>query len=222
MSVHSYSIARTQQVGSASSVQARTTDAIALLVLGVGLLGTGNVYDLQKSAAWGDYVRLRVPLTLSSSFEASITKNQFIDRPDVRGISEHVKNIRQVFNIPLSDLAASFGVSRQAIYKWLGGDAMPDAEKQDRIIALSRVADKFLAAEVPHAESLLKMKTFGGKSLMDILMAGKDTGEYVTALIKEAKIMEASYERSGLPLSKAESTNDWQSSISIPGFPEKD
>ncbi|MHB1287117.1 MAG: hypothetical protein ACYCYP_11290 [Leptospirales bacterium] len=52
---------------------------------------------------------------------------------------------------------------------------------------------------------------------MDLFRSGESSDEYIKTLIIEAKAMENSYRKSGLSLSKAKSTSDWQSYISVPG-----
>ena len=89
-----------------------------------------------------------------------------------------------------------------------------------RVQALSQIADAFKDAGVARAGSLLKMKTFGDRSLMDIVKAGDDWYEAVDLLIAESRAMERAYERSGLAKSKAKPTSDWQASQSIPASRE--
>ena len=49
-------------------------------------------------------------------------------RPDPRSASEHLANIRNVLNPAIADLAGTFCVSRQTIYKWLKGESTPKAQ----------------------------------------------------------------------------------------------
>lgn len=135
-------------------------------------------------------------------------------------MKEYFENIINVFDLKYSDLAKLLTVSRQVVYKWLVGSSNPEQNKQNRIIELNRIADKFKEADISRAGFFLKMKAFGEQSLMDLLIAGESTDKYVTALINEAKIMEASYNKSGLSSSKAKPNDNWQSYISIPGFDE--
>jgi len=186
-----------------------------LAIGGVVLMGTGSIYEIESAHNWVPYVQPRVPF-LRDEIEVPTTP-----RLDIRTAIEHIENIRHVFDPSILDLANLLDVSRQAIYKWLAGSSMPEKEKLDRIIVLSRIADQFQEAKISRAGSFLKMKLFGEKSLMDILMTGEDTNHYVTALINEANLMKAAYKQSGLSSSKAKPTSDWQSYISIPGSPEK-
>ena len=113
-------------------------------------------------------------------------------------------------------------MSRQAIYKWISGETTPEDETIDRIHQLSRISDRFREANVLRAESLLKMKTFNGLSLMELIQSGENTDKHIDALIAEANAMESAYRNSRLAESKAIPTDDWLSDISIPGSFEKD
>lgn len=131
---------------------------------------------------------------------------------------EHLENIRTVLNPSISELAILFDVSRQAIYKWLAQESAPEHDRLARITVLSKIADDFKEAGIQRAGALLNMKAFEDQSLFDLLKSGKPYEQEVQALISEEKIIEASYVRSGLSQSSAESTNDWKASISIPTY----
>ena len=134
---------------------------------------------------------------------------------DVRSALEHLKNILSVLKPAISDLASTFDVSRQDIYKWLSNDCKPEPEKHSRIEALSQIADVFKEADVTRAGNLLKMK-ISGRSLLDIVKSGGNWRDAVKILIDESQAMDRAYERSGLARSKAKKTSDWLSEHSIP------
>lgn len=183
------------------------------------LFGTGSAYVLDSAELWPRHIQSRVSLILDAdASEASINSTK---HADVRTAAEHIENIRNVLNPAVADLATLFDVSRQAIYKWLTGSSNPEQDKLDRIVELSRIADAFHTAGVSRAGNLLKMKTFGGRSLMDFIKSRENRDEHVALLISEAKLMEASYKQSGLATSKSKPTSDWLSSISIPGSAER-
>lgn len=190
----------------------------AFVIMGTVLFGTGSVYGINQAEAWREHVQPRVSFIL----DAQNTPNESIQRPDIRAATEHLENIRSVLNLSVADLASFFDVSRQAIYKWLSGDSTPEQDKLAKIVELSRIADIFHAEKISRAESLVKMKTFAGKSLIELIKSGSNRVEHVDALIEEAKLMQASHKQSGLATSKSKPTNDWQSSISIPGSIEQD
>jgi transcriptional regulator with XRE-family HTH domain len=139
-------------------------------------------------------------------------------RPDLRSASEHLANIRKVFRPAIADLAAAFGVSRQAIYKWMGGESNPQEGHLVRIQALSHVADACHESGVGRAPAMLKMKVFDGRSLLDLAAAGEITSSRIDLLISEAQAMDSAYDRSGLARSKARPSDDWRAGVSIPGF----
>lgn len=181
----------------------------------VMLVGTGSAYGMDRSETWRPYLQHRVPFILEADVHGSSA-----ERVDIRTPLEHLENIRNVLSPAVSDLASVFDVSRQAIYKWLSNDSNPEPEKLARVQALSQIADAFKGAGVVRAGSLIKIKTFGGRSLMDIVKVGDDWHEAVDVLIAESRAMEHAYERSGLAKSKAKPTSDWQASQSIPASRE--
>ena len=193
-----------------------TTAAFAVLGSVFTLVGTGTIFDLNRAENWRMRVQHSTPLVID--VDPSIEDAD--KRPDLRTAAEHLANIRMVLNPAIADMALVLGVSRQAIYKWIGGDATPESDKFERIRILSRAADAFHKAGVTRAATFLKMKVFNGRSLMDLVSTGELTSKQVETLIAEAHVMESSYDRSGLARSKAKPTTDWQAQLSIPGSPE--
>jgi hypothetical protein len=177
------------------------------------LLGTGSDLGIDRAEYWRDYIQPRVPFIVDAAPDNR-------EHLDLRTPTAHIENVRSVLNPSVADLANLFNISRQAVYKWLSGDSAPEPDKLSRITELSRIADAFHAAGIERPEALLKMKTFGGRSLLDILKAGENSQKHVSVLISEAQAMEASYKRSGLATSKSKPTSDWLSTISIPSSSE--
>jgi transcriptional regulator with XRE-family HTH domain len=184
---------------------------------GLALLvgGTGSVFDLSRARKWRKMLEARVPLQV----DVGSTDDED-QRPDLRSASDHLANIRQVLNPAIADLAVVLGVSRQAIYKWIGGESTPEPDKFARIRALSHAADAFHGARVTRASAMLKMKAFEGRSLMDLAATGRLSPSHIQTLIAEAQAMDAAYDRSGLAKSKAKPSDEWRAELSIPGFPE--
>lgn len=187
----------------------------AVVVIAWALGGTGSVFALSHANEWGKMLDTRVPY-----FDVQ-TADVDAARPDIRSAAEHLANVRQVLNPAIADLATVFGVSRQAIYKWISGESTPEADKLERIRSLSLTADAFQKAEVTRASSLLKMKAFDGRSLLDLVAAGLLAPDHTQTLIAEAQAMDAAYSRSGLAKSKAAPSNDWRAELSIPGSCER-
>jgi len=186
----------------------------AVVVIAFALGGTGSVFALSHANEWRKMLDARVPYFDVQTADANAA------RPDIRSAAEHLANIRQVLNPAIADLATALGVSRQAIYKWIGGESTPEDDKLARIRSLSLAADAFQKAGVTRASSLLKMKAFEGHSLLDLVAAGQLLLEHTQTLIAEAKAMDAAYSRSGLAKSKAMASDDWRAELSIPGSSE--
>lgn len=186
----------------------------AVVMIACALGGTGSVFALSHANEWGKMLDTRVPYFDVQTADADVV------RPDLRSAAEHLANIRQVLNPAIADLAMVFGVSRQAIYKWISGESTPEDDKLVRIRSLSLAADAFLKAGVGRASSLLKMKVFEGRSLLDLVAAGQLLPEQIQMVIAEAQAMDAAYSRSGLAKSKAAPSDDWCSELSIPGSTE--
>lgn len=186
----------------------------AFVMIACALGGTGSVFELSHANAWGRMLDARVPYFDVRTTDAGAA------RLDIRSAAEHLANIRQVLNPAIADLATVFGVSRQAIYKWIGSESTPEDDKLERIRSLSIAADAFQKAGVTRASSLLKMKAFEGRSLLDWVAAGQLMPEHTQALIAEAQAMDAAYSRSGLAKSKAMPSDDWRAELSIPGSSE--
>ena len=192
--------------------------AFALIGSAVAVGGTGSVFDISRAGdwQWRRMLEARVPIHV----DVRMADNSQEQRPDLRSAPDHLGNIRQVLNPAIADLATVFGVSRQAIYKWIGGEATPEPDKFERILALSHAADAFRGAGVTRASSMLKMKVFEGRSLMDLAAAGQLLPSHMQSLIAEAHAMDAAYDRSGLAKSKAKPSDGWRTELSIPGSPE--
>lgn len=187
----------------------KTAKNIALSTITLIVSGTGTVYSIEEAPEWQELIESRVAIT----FEKNHTHHSQLD---IRAPIEHLENIRAILNPPVATLANLFGVSRQAIYKWLAEDSSPDLNNLARILELSKIADTFKKAGVNRGGALLNMKLFEGQSLLDLLKTNKPHEQQVRELIAEAQIIEAAYQKSGLAESNAKPTDDWLSSVSIP------
>lgn len=200
----------------ASSIGAAATAAFVWSGSTLPVGGTGSVLDLARIRDWRDRVEARAPLRI----DVVTVDDAQVSHPDARSAAQHLANIREVLNPAIADLTTVFGVSRQAIYKWIGGDATPEDAKFERIRTLSHAADVFRNAGVTRASSLLKMKAFDGRSLLDLAAAGQLDPSHIQSLIVEARAMDVAYDRSGVAKSKAKPSDDWRTEVSIPGSPE--
>jgi hypothetical protein len=184
---------------------AQTAAAVAFVGMFVSGTGTALSYDNYNNL---QALRSRLPSFIEILPAATAL--------DVRSPSEHLANIINILNIPISDLADIFSVSRQMIYKWRDG-SMPEDDKQKRIAALSLVADQFYTAKIDRPDTLLKMRAFHGQSFLMLFKQGKDESRHVAELIKEAKIRESAIVNSKLRKHSSPPHQDWQSTDVIPG-----
>lgn len=177
--------------------------------------GTGTAYGMDRVHIWQPYLQPRIGLILEAG-----GRSMGVEKVDLRTPRQHLENIRAVLKPTVSDLAATFEVSRQAIYKWLSEESKPEVEKLARVQALSQIADKFKTARVIRPGALLQMNAIDDRSLLDIVKSGDDWRATVDVLIDESRAMERAYARSGLAESKAKATSDWQTTQSIPASRE--
>ena len=193
--------------------------AAAFVLLGspLAINGTGSIFETARACDWRSMVQPRVSFVVKIGTSGDHREQ----RPDLRTPSDHLANIRQTLKPAIVDLATVFGVSRQAIYKWISGESAPEPDKFARIHALSRVADAVREAGVTRAAHILKIKGFDGASLMDLVAADALLPWHVEASIAEARTMDAAYERSGLAKTKARPSEDWRTELSVPGSSER-
>ncbi|WP_143521116.1 XRE family transcriptional regulator [Pseudomonas syringae] len=194
-----------------------TTNKLVVAVMSLLVTGTGSTYPINGADNWWKSVKPRV----SFPIEKEPAYQRVEARIDVRSPMEHIENIRETLNPSMSDLAIVFGVSRQAIYKWISQDSEPEPRTKAKLEMLSRVADELRSAKLERAGSLVKMKAFNGNSLYDLVRMGVNSSEHISALITEAQKMESNYLDSGLAQSKTKPSSSWQTYASIPGSAER-
>lgn len=140
-------------------------------------------------------------------------------------ISDHIDNIKSTFNLIDCELAGllRFSVKYLNIFKYNNSTNHTKIDKQnmESIIRLSRVCDELKHANIRPSMSLLKMKIHQGLSMIDLIMTEESIFPHVYNLVQEAKIMQLSYDNSGLKESKSPISDDWKSSESIAGGIEK-
>ncbi|WP_311968872.1 helix-turn-helix transcriptional regulator [Pseudomonas baltica] len=186
---------------------------LVVAVMSLLVTGTGSAYPITAADSWWKSVKPRVSFTLA--------KEDPHKHIDVRSPVAHIENIRETLNPSMADLSAVFGVSRQAIYKWISRDSEPEPATQAKLATLSRIADELKSAQVERVGNLVKMKAFNGSSLLDLVRLGTNSSEHISVLITEARKMETNYAKSGLPQSKAKPSDSWQTYVSIPGAVER-
>jgi transcriptional regulator with XRE-family HTH domain len=91
--------------------------------------------------------------------------------------------IREIFKLTITELAALFGVSRQAVYDWQSGKGI-SAVRADRLEEISRTADLFVGSGLSISRRTLRRKLPGGKTLFDVIREGGPVEEATRNLIQ--------------------------------------
>ncbi|MDX7797973.1 helix-turn-helix transcriptional regulator [Aeromonas caviae] len=180
--------------------------------------GTGSSINLDRMGKWSRELTLINSLLIDECILRYLPSEK-VGSIDIRSTQQHLENIKKVFTPAVSDLAKMFGVSRQAVYKWISGSAAPESDNALKINRLSEIADKASSSGVERTDYLLNIRAFKGQSMLDLFAKdsnGVDDAQ-VDALLREVKIMERANTK---VVAKGEPTNDWLSSESIPGSVE--
>ena len=101
----------------------------------------------------------------------------------VRSPGEDLLRIRAVLNPAVSDLAATFGVSRQSIYNWLNGEPVAQ-ENAAKLRDLAQAADVLAHEGVSIDAALIKRKFANGRTLMQVAQAGESARDAALMLVQ--------------------------------------
>lgn len=85
--------------------------------------------------------------------------------------SEKLAYVRDSLKAPVTDLAAVFGVSRQAIYNWQAGEAI--SAQNEELLQQLVDATSILQREGITSSSAIKRKLPGGMTLLEMLRSGE-------------------------------------------------
>lgn len=119
---------------------------------------------------------------------------------DTRTTHAHLTNLRDVFDLKMSELADIFSVSRPAAYAWFEGTE-PKPDTSNRIVAMSHIADRLMSLDQSVTRRLVRISMFDGKSLLQLFREGHYTEDAVNAIERvalggtEAKIRASAGER---------------------------
>ncbi|MCG7368200.1 XRE family transcriptional regulator [Pantoea sp. ACRSH] len=187
------------------------------------LSGTGSSYFVEDLPQWMEYVKPRVHQEFNLDGIDLRYGDTGANDVEVRTIAQHLENIRNVINPSMSELARDLGVTRQALYKWVSGEFLPEDKKNEQyILTLSRISDEFVKANVTDAKNLSKIKAFNGLTILDIVKNGGDWLEAVSTLIDESKARKSEADQVIGRETKAKSTDSWKSYVSIPSADVRD
>ena len=88
-----------------------------------------------------------------------------------------------MLNPAISDLATTFGVSRQSIYNWLNGEPVAQ-ENAAKLRDLAHAADVLAHAGAAVDAALLKRKFSKGRTLLQMALAGESVRDAALLLVQ--------------------------------------
>lgn len=112
----------------------------------------------------------------------------------VRSPAEDLVRIREVLKPAMSDLATSFGVSRQSVYNWLNGEPVAE-ENANKLQDLAQAADVLAHEGIAVNAALLKRKFANGRTLLQVTQAGESARDVAIQLVHIHKRETAQRER---------------------------
>ena len=122
---------------------------------------------------------------------ANVEVRERVHAYPMRTAAADLKQVRTLFGASVSDLAALFGVTRQTIYDWLGGEQQPREGHQARMTALLDVAGTLEAAGFRVSRRALRQPLSDGRTLCDRVRAGESlegaTAELITLFQQELR-----------------------------------
>jgi transcriptional regulator with XRE-family HTH domain len=142
--------------------------AAGAALTGIGTGGELSLERLQRSARQAQH--------MESADEVAEIKQ-------VRTPGENLSRIREVMNPAVTDLATTFGVSRQSVYNWLNGDPVAD-ENAAKLQDLAQAADVLAHEGVSINAALLKRKFANGRTLMQVAQAGESARDAALMLVQ--------------------------------------
>ena len=141
--------------------------AAGAALTGIGTGGELSLEHLQRSAQRGQHM---VPVADVAEIE------------QVRTPGENLSRIRETLNPAVSDLATTFGVSRQSVYNWLKGEPVAD-ENAAKLQDLAEAADILAHEGLDMNVALLKRKFANGRTLMQVAQAGESARDAALMLV---------------------------------------
>jgi transcriptional regulator with XRE-family HTH domain len=145
--------------------------AAGAALTGIGTGGELSLEHLQRSARQAQHM---------------VSVVEVAEVEQVRTPSENLSRIREVLNPAVSDLATTFGVSRQSVYNWLNGEPVAD-ENATKLQDLAQAADVLAHEGVGINAALLKRKFANGRTLMQVAQAGESARDAALMLVQVHK-----------------------------------
>jgi transcriptional regulator with XRE-family HTH domain len=109
-----------------------------------------------------------------------------VETEAIRTPLEDLVRIREVLSPAISDLAATFGVTRQSVYNWLNGEPVAD-ENAAKLRDLAQAADFLVSERVTVNNALLKRKFSNGRTLLQVAQSGESARDGAAVLARILK-----------------------------------
>ena len=142
--------------------------AAGAVLTGIGTGGELSLERLQRSVQQARHM----------GFAFEVTEVEQVRTP-----SENLLRIREVLNPAVSDLATTFGVSRQSVYNWLNGEPVAD-ENAAKLQDLAQAADVLVHEGVSINAALLTRKFSNGRTLMQVAQASESARDAALMLVQ--------------------------------------
>lgn len=162
-------------------------------------VATGGSFNLVNLVGWatvvgaaltnvgtGGELSLEHLQRTASKIQYAVHGAEVVEVEAVRSPKEDLARIREVLSPAISDLAATFGVTRQSVYNWLNGDPVAN-ENAAKLRDLAQAADVLAQAGVTVNAALLKRKFANGKTLFQVAQSGESARESALLLVQILK-----------------------------------
>lgn len=153
--------------------------AAGAALTGIGTGGELSIEHLQRSAHEMHHMAPTVEVA---------------DVAQIRTPAQDLARIREVLKPAVSDLATTFGVSRQSVYNWLNGEPVADANAA-KLQDLVQAADVLDHEGITVNAALLKRKFANGRTLLQVAQAGESARDAALQLVHIHKREAAQRER---------------------------
>ncbi len=130
---------------------------------------------------------------------------EMVEVAPIRTPAEDLTLIREVLNPTVTDLATTFGVSRQSVYNWLNSEPVAD-ENAAKLQDLAQAADVLAHENVMVNTALMKRKFANGRTLMQVVQVGESARDAALQLVQLHKRETAQRERMAARFAKRAKT----------------
>ncbi len=144
---------------------ATSAGATPTTVIG-SLVGTGGSADNLISE---DRTDAAVSMSWEDLFEQITEQQAKADAAEVLEGVDLIAEIKATLGVSITDLASVTGVSRQAVYDWIGGTKQISDANYDRLLELRQVCLEWRSRVTRPLGRLMRVKSKEGKTLLDLL-----------------------------------------------------